>query len=98
MRRLRRDCRRDANAVELIGYLRDLGWQVWDTAQVGPNFIAGFPDALGILCSCAVALEIKAPGGQLSQAEREFRALWQGPYEVIASMDDAVTVTRKYMA
>lgn len=92
-----RRARRDGNQAELVGYLRDCGFRVLDTAAVGPNAIPGFPD---LLCSTAgrvVGVEIKMPGEQLTKDEHLFW-VFNGdmmPLFIVRNMQDVLDLTHK---
>lgn len=55
--------------------------------------VAGFPDIMGITFTGLFFMEVKAPGGSLSPAQRDFRdrlaVLGYGRWAVVRSIDDA---------
>ena len=84
--------RKDANHDEIAEAFQRLGWYWKDTYQLG----LGFGDGVACRPWVNVIVEIKADGGRLTRAEREFRATWLGPYEVVKSLDDVLRVNAKY--
>ena len=55
--------------------------------------VAGFPDIMGLTFTGPFFMEVKAPGGSLSPAQRDFRdrlaVLGYGRWAVVRSIDDA---------
>ena len=61
--------RTDNNHAEIRDGLREAGWWVWDTHDMGN----GFPDLIALNSSGRfVLLEVKSPGGKLTSDERDF--------------------------
>jgi len=90
--------KRDANQAVLTGYLEQCGWHVIDTADVGPNCIPGFPDALAMCGGITVGVEFKVGGEGLTVSEGRF---WEAhgyalPLEIVRDMDGVLAMTRKY--
>ena len=82
--------RRDANHAEIIAALRAIGAEVYDTADLG----GGFPDCVVLYNGRVTLVEIKAPGGKLTDAERDFQRRFDPVYLVVWSVEDAVDVIR----
>jgi hypothetical protein len=87
MTRLR--ARRDLNHAEIRDAFRRLGWSVWDTAACGhgaPDLVCG-KDGRNIL------VEVKSPGGVLTQDEADFSMAWMGEYITVRCLADVVRLT-----
>lgn len=83
--------RTDANHAEIRTSLRNLGYQVIDTHEVG----RGFPDLLVVSRNrTIVLLEVKAGAGKLNELERSFHDSFEGPCRVVRSVDEAVNTIR----
>lgn len=79
--------RTDANHAEIRDGLRAMGYQVSDTHVCGN----GFPDLVVRSRSGRVVLmEVKMPGGKLTQAETEFHRRWGASVRVVRSLDEAI--------
>ena len=72
MTRLR--ARRDLNHTEIREAFRRLGWTVWDTASLG----GGGPDLVCGKAGRNILVEVKSPGGVLTQDEADFSGAWRG--------------------
>jgi len=94
---MRRGCKRDANHAELTGYLEQCSWRVVDTSAVGPNAVAGFPDVIAVSGETVVLCEFKTEHGHLTPDEQVFRLSWPGHYAVLRTLDDVLSMTRKYL-
>lgn len=80
--------RTDANHAEIRDGLRAMGYAVADTHVCGH----GFPDLVVLAKSGRVVLlEVKAPGGKLTQAEKEFYQRWRVAVRVVNSLEHAIT-------
>ena len=90
--------KRDGNQALLTGYLQQCGWHVIDTADVGPNCIPGFPDALATCQGITVGVEFKVGGAPLTEDEGRFWAAhgYAFPLEIVRDMDGVLAMTRKY--
>ena len=84
--------KKDANHDEIVEAFRRLGWYWKDTYQLG----LGFGDGVASRPWVNVVVEIKADGGRLTKAEREFHTECPGPVEVVKSLDDVLRVNEKY--
>lgn len=74
---------------EIRDGLRQLGYPVWDCARHGD----GFPDLLVGYLGKFILLEIKSPGEDLNDRERNFHSIFDGyPVYVIQILDDAIAV------
>jgi hypothetical protein len=93
----RRACKRDGNHAELTGYLQQCGWRVLDTSTVGPNAVPGFPDAMAVQGEIVVMCEFKMEHGQLTPDEQAFRLSWPGHYAVLRTLEDVLSMTRRYI-
>ena len=89
--------RKDANHVEIMRTLRQLGAHIIDTSAVAPacgGKLAGFPDLLTIWPSGVwLFVEIKTEDGELTSDEREWR-IWNDAALVIdvRTLGDCVKV------
>ena len=94
----RRACSVDANQGQIADAFRRLGWDVIDTHAVA-QYVPGFPDLIVTrpvgLCDVVVfGIEVKMPGGTLTEKEGEFAALhphW-API-VVYTVDDVLRLT-----
>lgn len=82
----------DTNHGEIRDILRDMGYKVFDTHELG----GGFPD-LCVLTRTGVIilLEVKTPGGRLTDDERQFIQEWKNaPVFVVTSASEAIEKVR----
>lgn len=85
--------RRDVNQGEIVQALRFAGYQVIDLASTGD----GIPDLMVVSkYRRIVLLEIKAPGGKLTEPEKRFIADFRGPVHIARSVEDALTIMQGY--
>jgi len=89
MTRLR--SRRDLNHAEIRDAFRRLGWSVWDTASLG----RGGPDLVVGKAGRNILVEVKSPGGVLTQDEVDFLAAWRGEYVTVFRLDDVLRLTQQ---
>ena len=81
--------RTDANQVEIVKALRDMGANVMILAQLG----GGIPDLLCGYLGKTYLWECKVKGGGLTDDEAEFFANWRGGHaHVIHSAEEAVDI------
>jgi hypothetical protein len=89
---MRRAAKVDANQPATIRYLRQLGWSVEPTHQLGkgfPDFIAGKP---GFACLVELKDGDKVPSARkLTKDEQEFSQRWTGPYLVCTGPEDCAS-------
>jgi len=89
--------RRDGNHALIRDGLRQLGYDVEDTADLGD----GFPDLLVVTkqgfvlldkksYGFIILLEVKMPGQKLTPKEAKFHARFPGPLYVVRSLEMAV--------
>lgn len=89
--------RTDNNHAEIRDGLREAGWWVWDTHDLG----GGFPDLLALNASGRfVMLEVKSPGGKLTEDERAFFLALIEDYHacdlyVVYNLDQAIEALEK---
>jgi len=94
---MRRAGRIDANQNLIVAGLRDCGYSVAITSQLG----SGFPDIIvGSSSGRNYLFEIKDPSQppskrKLTKDEEEFKASWRGQYAVIETLDDALKILDK---
>lgn len=78
----------DANAKEIVAALREAGAVVYYWRAVSRT--AGVPDLIVAWSGVTWLLEVKAPGGKLSDKQEEFRAKWRGgPIVTVRTIADA---------
>lgn len=88
---MRRAAKKDTNHNQIAAALRDVGYLVHETHQLG----AGFPDLTvgGIDRRAGVArvwlVEVKEPKGTLTPDEQTFHQAWAGYVAIVRSVDDA---------
>jgi hypothetical protein len=86
---MRRAAKVDANQPETIRYLRQIGWSVEPTHQLGkgfPDFIAG---RHGFACLVELKDGDKVPSArELTDDQVKFSDRWKGPYVVCVSPED----------
>ena len=87
----RRAARVDTNQAEIVAALRAIGAQVEHLHTLGK----GCPDILVGYRGTNYLLEIKSPGGKLTDDERYWRELWRGQVAVVYSADEAIEVVTK---
>jgi Holliday junction resolvase len=92
---MRKYGRRDDNHTDIVGTFRAIGFSVLDTASLG----GGAPDIIVSNHLNTWAIEIKdgdkSPSKRkLREAQKKFRATWQGKYAIIESVDDVLALVR----
>jgi hypothetical protein len=88
---MRRRAKVDANQASIVAALRQAGFAVRSTAEIG----GGFPDLICAKGSVTILLEVKdgakVPSARrLTPLEAEFRASWPGLVYVVQSPEEAV--------
>ncbi len=81
--------RRDTNHAAVGKRFRAAGWFAFDTADRGD----GFPD--WFTCSPAgrvVLVEVKSPGGVLTDAEAKFSLDYPGEYVTVRTLEDVARI------
>jgi len=83
----------DSNHGQIIKAFRDLGFSVFDTSRVGQ----GFGDCVIARQMKTAIIEIKdgskpPSARELTPAEKEFRAGWNGVYLIVESLKDVERV------
>jgi len=78
----------DLNQAQIVRALRKAGASVLVLSSVGQ----GCPDICVSYKGQTWYFEIKSPGGRLTQAEEVFAQTWQGNYQVIYSVEEALKV------
>lgn len=81
-----RRVKRDANHGEVDAALRGDGWMTRDTSMLGDSW----PDIIASKPGINLLVEVKAPGGELSEGQEAFHRIWPGPKIVAFSGADAV--------
>jgi hypothetical protein len=88
--------RADANQGEIVDGLRAAFCSVAITNQVGDGFsdlVVAHPSACrrcGGVSHVNTLVEVKVPGGRLSESQVKFHASWRGPIVVVQTMDEAL--------
>ena len=81
--------RTDGPQKEIIAALR----KVTACENLSQASVAGMPDLVVRHASgFPLWLEVKAPGGKLSPAQKEFEARWYAHYEVVTTVEEALRV------
>lgn len=98
---MRRAARRDDNHAEVRDALRRIpGVSVADTASLGggfPDLVVGFGGDWGANVLLEVKDGKKPPSSRrLTQDERIFHDIWQGPVFVVSSAEEAVAVVEEF--
>ena len=88
---MRLRARRDRNHTEIRKAFRRLGWTVWDTAACGH----GAPDLVCGKAGRNILVEIKSPGGVLTQDEADFSMAWRGEYCTVSCLEDVVRLSER---
>ena len=88
---MRLRARRDRNHTEIRKAFRRLGWTVWDTAACGH----GAPDLVCGKAGRNILVEIKSPGGVLTQDEADFSMAWRGEYHIVSCLEDVVRLSER---
>lgn len=86
-----RSTRRDANHAEIDAALRGDGWMTRDTHAVGGSF----PDIVAAKAGINLLVEVKSPGGKLSEGQEVFFRTWPGPKIVAFSGEEAIRKARE---
>lgn len=81
---MRQRARTDGNQVEIVAAFRGLGCSVTVTSRVGE----GFPDLVVGVESVTVPVEIKMPGGTLTDEQETWFKLWRGSKAVVRTLED----------
>ena len=77
----------DANQPAIVEALRKAGYFVVDTHSMRH----GFPDILAVTKSgINVLIEIKSPGGRMTDDEEAFHAAFPGALGIVYSVDEAL--------
>jgi len=76
----------DRNQPEIVAALRDAGATVQILSAVGK----GCPDLLVGYNEVNYLLEVKMPGGKLTDDQRVWHSTWAGRFAVVYSADEAV--------
>lgn len=82
---MRRAAKVDANQNEIVFALRSAGCSVTDLSAVG----AGCPDLVVGRGGQNYLLEIKGRKGKLTEAQREWRACWNGQAATVRTVGEA---------
>lgn len=85
---MRLAARVDANQAEIVEALRQVGATVQHLHHLGQ----GCPDLLVGWRGNNYLLEIKRPGGELTEDERAWHAYWNGRAYVVESVDEALRI------
>jgi Holliday junction resolvase len=83
---VRQAARVDSNHAEIVEALRKAGCSVRSLAAVGK----GIPDLLVGVCGINLILEVKVPGGKLTEDQIDFASAWSGQWAVVHSPEEAV--------
>lgn len=83
---MRKHGRVDSNQAEIVAALRAVGASVQTLANVGN----GCPDLLVGFRGVNRLLEVKRPGGKLTEPELAWGVAWRGRAEIVESVDDAL--------
>ena len=84
----------DSNQKQVVQELRDLGFSVALTYQLGkgfPDFVVGFNDLFNI------PVELKSKGGKLTEDEIEFHKNYKGYIIIAFSTEDVIDGIRIYI-
>ena len=78
----------DANQPQIVAELRQAGCSVTDLHTVG----AGCPDLVAGWQGKTFLLEVKSPGGKLTDDEQTWFDEWRGQAAIIYSAEDALRI------
>ena len=99
MPRTYRQSRRDANHAEICGYLRDIGFSVFEVHMVagGLDIVVGLG---GIDVRCEIKDGSKPPSARrLTEAEEETMREWRGrPPVILMSLTDCDALRQELMS
>lgn len=70
--------KKDLNHNEIAAAMREAGWQWTDTYTYGRGFPDGIAASACLPAPITILVEIKSPGGTLSEAEKKFHAGFVG--------------------
>lgn len=88
---MRRAAKTDLNQQEIVNALRQIGCSVAVTSSLGN----GFCDLCVGYRGRNLLVEVKSPGGRLTDDQVKFRDNWKGQYSVVESIAEAVDVVTK---
>lgn len=88
----RRAARVDSNQKEIVKALRQEGATVLHLHTVG----GGCPDLLVGYRGANLLMEVKAPGGRLTEDQCVFFDLWEGQKDIVETPGQAVALLRMY--
>jgi hypothetical protein len=83
---VRRRAKVDGNHAEIMAALAKAGIAAKSLASMG----RGWPDAVAAVRNYMCFIEFKVPGGELNQAQQDFRETWPGDVHVVYSGEEAV--------
>ncbi len=81
--------RTDTLQAAVIRELERAGWSVQSQSQVGhgvPDLLVATPEGETFL------IEVKAPGRDLSERQRRWKAQWQGKVVVVHSLEEVARI------
>ncbi len=81
--------RTDTLQAAVIRELEQAGWSVQSLSQVGhgvPDLLVATPEGETFL------IEVKAPGRDLSERQRRWKARWQGKVVVVRSLEEVARI------
>lgn len=84
----------DSNHAEVVAALRKIKCSVRSLAAVGD----GVPDLLVGIGNLNLLLEVKAPGGKLTEDQVTFMAGWNGQVKTVYSAEEAVNYVTASLA
>jgi hypothetical protein len=84
---VRRDARRDSNHADAVGWYRELGCAVADTANLG----MGLPDLFVSAAGVCDAVEVKSEKGELTPLQKNFIACWRAKVWIVRTHLDVVS-------
>ena len=86
--------RRDTTHADVRDGLREAGYSVFDAGGVGNSF----PDLVVGAHGMTFLIEVKSPGGEVSDGQSKFAANWRGgPVAVVYSLEQALAVIIKHV-
>jgi len=83
---MRKRARVDENQRDIIAAIRKLGATAEPIHQLGD----GRPDVLFGYRGRSGTLEVKAPGGKLTEREKEWADEWRGEHHIVYTVNEAI--------
>ena len=93
---MRTAARKDDNHNEVVKVFNSLGWAVLDISQL-KNCCDAFVSKSGITVAVEIKDGSKPPSKRkLTEGELKFKNRWKGKYAIIESVDDVLSLNKRF--